>query len=316
MKKVSILINTSEITAGTRGASLGPAAVMTAARDKNDIFFSEVPLVELPNENKLLDVPTNFPNAKRIDGLEKVFGHVMKGMEEVYRQERFPFLLAADHGSAAATIAGIRAEFPNKRLGVVWIDAHGDLHTPYTTPSGNMHGMPLAIALSEDNVACKRNEIKGETLAIWERLKAKGGEGAKFSSDDLFFIGVRDTEREEEFLMEKRKIKNYTVSELRERKWEAVAPEFQAWIDQLDILYISFDVDSMDPDITSYGTGTPVKNGITPEEAQEILTFFAGQEKLCCLEFVEVNPCLDNKNRMAEITFELLKSTIETIEKN
>jgi arginase len=315
-KNIKILFNTSEITAGTRGASLGPSAVVTAARDLNDAFFSENIPVELPNENQLLDVPTKFQWAKRIDGLEKVFGHVMTGMSHVYSEDEFPFLMSADHGSSAATIAGIKTQFPDKRLGVVWIDAHGDLHTPFTTPSGNMHGMPLAIALNDDNEACKKNDIGDEAVAIWEKLKNAGGVGAKFSSEDLFFIAVRDTEKQEEALMERHSIKNYTVAELRERKWETISKEFQTWIDQLDILYISFDVDSMDPDITSYGTGTPVKNGITPDEAREMLHFFAKQEKLCCMEFVEVNPCLDEKNTMAETTFDLMKSTIQEIKKS
>ncbi|MDG2464631.1 MAG: arginase [Crocinitomicaceae bacterium] len=315
-KNLKILFNTSEITAGTRGASLGPSAVVTAARDLNDTFFSENIPLELPNENQLLDVPTKFQWAKRIDGLEKVFGHVMTGMSQVFNENKFPFLLSADHGSAAATIAGIKTQYPNKRLGVVWIDAHGDLHTPFTTPSGNMHGMPLAIALNDDNEACKKNDIGEEAGAIWEKLKSKGGVGAKFSSEDLFFIAVRDTEQQEEALMARHNIKNYTVAELRERKWETISTEFQTWIDKLDILYISFDVDSMDPDITSYGTGTPVKNGITPDEAREMLNFFANQEKLCCMEFVEVNPCLDDKNTMAEITFDLMKSTVQQIKKS
>lgn len=315
-RNVKILLNTSEITAGTRGASLGPAAVMAAARDKKDTFFSENKPIEIPNENHYLDQPTSYPNALRIDGLVKVFDHVMSGIGSVITQDCFPFILAADHGSAAATIASIRQHNPNERLGVVWIDAHGDLHTPYTTPSGNMHGMPLALALHEDNLACKSNEIRGETLALWEQLKAKGGKGAKFSYEDLFFIGVRDTEHQEDALMDALSIKNYTVAELRQRTWKEIANEFQAWIDQLDLLYVSFDVDSMDPDLTSYGTGTPVKNGITTVEAREMLTFFAQQKKLYCMEFVEVNPCLDDKNTMAEITFDLMKSTIETIKKH
>lgn len=316
-QKVTILINTSEITAGTRGASLGPAAVMTAARKVEDTFFSDHPVVHLPNENHLLDVPTVFPFAKRIDGLQKIFGHVMTGIKNVFEKDEFPFVLAGDHGSAAATLAAIKANHPNERLGVVWVDAHGDLHTPFTTPSGNMHGMPLAIALNEDNLDCKTNDVLPETKTLWEGLKKEGGAGPKFSAKDLFFIAVRDTEEQEEYLMTQYGIKNFTVAELRERTWDMIAKEFQAWIDQLDILYISFDVDSMDPDLTSYGTGTPVKNGLSVQEAENILHFFARQRKLCCMEFVEVNPCLDDKkNTMAEITFGLMKSTVEMIEKN
>jgi len=313
-KKVKILLNTSEITAGTRGSSLGPEAIMTAARKKDDTFFSDFPPIKLKNENHFLDFPYKFPYAKRIEGFAKVFDHVMSGIEAIYANNELPVLISSDHGSAAATIAGIKENYPGKRLGVVWIDAHGDLHTPYTTPSGNMHGMPLAISLNEDNLKYKINDVSDEVKSIWELLQSKGGNGPKFSSKDLFFIGVRDTEEQEEYLMTEHGIRNYTVTELRERKWPIIAKEFQTWIDELDILYISFDVDSMDPDLTSYGTGTPVKGGITPEEAKDILTFFSTQEKLCCFEFVEVNPCLDDKkNTMAEITFELVKSVVNTI---
>ena len=315
-RKVKILLNTSEIAAGTRGASLGPRAVMTAARDKNDTFFSEYIPFQIKDENHFLDVPAKFPFAKRIEGLELVFNHVMSALKDTFAMNETPVLISGDHGSAAATIAGIKDQFPGKRLGVVWIDAHGDLHTPYTTPSGNMHGMPLAIALNEDNLKYKINEVSPAACEIWERLQQKGGDGAKFLPKDLFFIGVRDTEEQEEHLMQEMGIRNYTVSELRQRKWAALAEEFQQWIAQIDLLYVSFDVDSMDPDLTSYGTGTPVKDGITPEEAIDILTFFARQEKLCCLEFVEVNPCLDDKrNKMAEVTFDLVKIAVNTMTK-
>ncbi len=316
-KNLRILLNTSEITAGTRGSSLGPLAVITAARAKQDSFFFDNPPIHLPNENHYLDKASKYIWSKNIDGFEKVCDHVMNAMADSFAHGQFPFVLSGDHGSAAGTIAAIKNQFPKERVGVVWIDAHGDLHTPYTTPSGNMHGMPLAIALNEDNLPCQKNELDDETRQIWERLKKLGGTGAKIDSKDLVFIAVRDTEAEEEDLMARHQIKNYTVQELREKKWSSVKTELQKWIAELDVLYVSFDVDSMDPDLTSYGTGTPVKNGLTVAEAQEMLHFFAEQKKLCCLEIVEVNPCLDNKvNTMAEITFDLMKSTIEIIKKN
>ena len=88
----------------------------------------------------------------------------------------------------------IKQADPNKRLGVVWIDAHADFHSPYTTPSGNMHGMPLAMVTAMDNEACEVNDVEEETEALWERIKAIGGRGPKISPKDIVFIGVRDTE--------------------------------------------------------------------------------------------------------------------------
>ena len=147
-KELTFIVNRSEITAGTRGASLGPDAIFAAARTKKSLLFGAYPIIELPNYNNLLDQPVKHPYAKRIDGLVKVFNDVSNQVSETLQAGKFPFVLAGDHGSAGGTIAGIKKAFPDKRLGVVWIDAHGDLHTPFTTPSGNMHGMPLSTALN------------------------------------------------------------------------------------------------------------------------------------------------------------------------
>ena len=135
--------------------------------------------------NHLLDTSVKFPYAKRIEGLVQVFQSVSDNVKELLDLQKFPLIIASDHGSAGGTIAGIKAAHPNKRLGVVWVDAHADLHTPYTTPSGNMHGMPLAIAMAEDNLPSKVNEVKGETLEFWEKCKNIGIEGAKLNPEDL-----------------------------------------------------------------------------------------------------------------------------------
>src|SRR5690606_6696791 len=112
--------------------------------------------------NYLLDQPVKYPFAKRVEGLSKVFDCVANKVKNVLQNGGFPFVLAGDHGSAGGTIAGVKAAFPTKRLGVVWIDAHGDLHTPYTAPSRNMHGMPLATALGVDNLEEKVIDVSDD----------------------------------------------------------------------------------------------------------------------------------------------------------
>ncbi|MFT5582074.1 MAG: arginase [Lentimonas sp.] len=313
-RKVRIVINKSEITAGTRGASLGPEAIMTAARTAKDSFFVNYPPRFIKDQNHAIDGSYRHNHAIRIEFLEKVMDTLVDEISQVYKEGEFPLVLAGDHGSAAGTIAGIKSNYIHEKLGVVWIDAHGDLHTPYTTPTGNMHGMPLAIALADDNLDCKINDVDANSETAWQRLKDKGHAGAKMTPENLKFIGLRDTEEQEDYLIKKHNIRNVKVQELRDKTFSGLKEEFQTWIDSLDILYVSFDVDSMDPDVVSYGTGTPVKNGITPTEALEMLTFFAKQPKLVCLEIVEVNPCLDNKtNKMAQTTFEILKKTVENL---
>lgn len=312
IKDIHFLINTSEITAGTRGASLGPDAIIAAARKQNDYLFGQYPIHRIPDENHQLDVQTDHQYAKHIDGLLKVFEYVRGNIKSIYEQNGFPLILAADHGSAGGTIAGIKSAFPDKRLGVVWIDAHADLHSPYTTPSGNIHGMPLSTALNEDNLPCKSNNVPQETVKLWNALKNIGDIAPKISPQDLVFVGVRDTESQEDALMGRLQIKNHTVEEVNSKGEKNIVSEILKQLSDCDLIYISFDVDSMDPNITSHGTGTPVDNGLTPIQAQNIILGLLESPKVNCLEIVEVNPCLDEKtNTMAETTFQILKALVK-----
>jgi len=308
-RKIEIIVNNSELAAGTRGASLGPGAIMTAARKANNPFFGLYPLHPLPDYNGFLDHKNETEYAKNLIGFQRVFESVAEKTSELLKKGSFPVVLAGDHGSAAGTIAGIKAAYPDKRLGVVWIDAHGDLHSPYTTPSGNIHGMPLSLSLGNDNLGYQRNTPSEQTTAIWNELKHKYTNAVKLNPADLVFIAVRDTEYEENQLITENNITNHPVESVRKEGAKAIVEHVLGQLDGCDLIYVSFDVDSMDPEITSFGTGTPVGNGIFPEEAEEILTLLALNPKTVCIEFVEVNPCLDNKvNAMAETAFSLLES--------
>lgn len=313
-KDIVFLINKSEITAGTRGASLGPDAIITAARKNDKSIFGDYPIQEIKNVNHLLDLPTEHQFAKRIEGLLEVYTDLNEKVAALLLGKKFPLILAADHGSAGGTIAGIKSAFPTKKLGIVWIDAHADIHTPYTTPSGNMHGMPLATVLNDDNLPCKLNNLPEKTVDYWNKLKQIGGIVPKTTAENLVYLAVRDTEEQENKIIERLNIKNYPVAEIRSKGVSAIMNEVENKLGDCEIIYVSFDVDSMDPDITSYGTGTPVKNGLYPNEAKEILTFFAKNMKTVCIEFVEVNPCLDNKiNTMAEITLDLIETVFNEL---
>lgn len=313
-ENVIFIINKSEITAGSRGASLGPEAIVTAARKTGSAIFGEYEVQKIENANHLLDLPTKHTFAKRIDGLLNIYQEIHKKTASVLNNKSFPFILAADHGSAGGTIAGIKAAFPGKRLGVLWIDAHADIHTPYTTPTGNMHGMPLATALNIDNMACKVNDVCAETTTLWNQLKNVGGIAPKILPEDIVYIAVRDTEEQEDCIMRELNIKNYSVAELREKGIPAMMEEISQKLSSCEIIYVSFDVDSMDPDLTSYGTGTPVKDGLSPQEAEQILVSIAKNPKTVCMEVVEVNPCLDNKvNTMAEVALGLIESVVKAL---
>lgn len=302
----------SEIAAGTRGASFGPLAMEWAAIKDGSKIFEENRIIDLKDQNHYLYSKISTPNAIHIEGLVEVYKELSNSVkEELIKDENFPIVISGDHANAGGTIAGIKKAFPNKRLGVVWVDAHGDLHTPYTTPSGNVHGMPVAISLGIDNLENQINTLSEKELRHWEELKNIGDIQPKVLPEDLVFFSVRSTEEPEDNLALKHGIKNYSVSELRYRGMEKCLQEAEESLSNCDLIYISFDVDSMDCDLISYGTGTPVQKGLDQKEATAIIDHFMKLEKTVCLEFVEINPLLDEKgNRMAETAYEVLKDLL------
>src|SRR3954465_8158819 len=159
MKNIKLIEVPSEIGAGTRGASLGIEAIKIAALDFMSNFFIHFPSEKIPVENKLLYEPIESPYAKRINGIVSMYDKVSKAVCDTMKGSFFPVVLSGDHSISGASIAGIKMARPKGKLGVIWIDAHADLHTPYTTPSGKSFGMPLATALAEDNLENGGHEL-------------------------------------------------------------------------------------------------------------------------------------------------------------
>lgn len=315
MPKIKIVENPSELGAGTRGASMGIAALQVVARQNNDDFFGQYERFIVEDQNDMLDFPTIYKYAKRIDGLAEVYQNTVDILDFIYKNGDFPLVLSGDHSCAAGTIAGIKKANPSKRIGIVWIDAHADLHTPYTTPSGNIHGMPLSVILGLNNLEKAVNVPNPNVVEMWEELKLIGGDSPKIKIEDLVYIAVRDTEPIEDQLIEIHNIRNYRVQEVRKRGVAEIVFEIEQKLADCDLVYISFDVDSMDSILVSKGTGTPVENGLTIEEADELMTRFSAWSKTCCVEIVEINPCLDDKiNRMAEVAYSIMRKSATIIE--
>ncbi len=306
IKPIRIVEVKSEIGAGTRGASMGIDAIKIAALDFGSPFFKKFKTVEIPTENQLLLEPVVHDYAKRIKGIYNLNERIAKEISKILSKDEIPIVLAGDHSSALGTISGIRMAHPQKRLGVIWIDAHADIHSPYTTPSGNMHGMPIACVLAEDNKDRQQNKPDDETVEYWEKLKNLGGISPKIQYNDLVFIALRDFEPQEDYLIKKNKVRVFGLPEIRKKAVERIAIEALNYLDHCDLIYVSFDVDSMDSRISS-GTGTPVPNGITEKEAGNLIYYLMRSKKICCFEMVEINPTLDKENLMAENAFEILQ---------
>lgn len=315
MKNIKLIEVPSEIGAGTRGACLGVEAIKVAALDFMSNFFVHFPSEKIETENHLLFEPIQSPYAKRINGVATMSEKVSKAVADALKNRFFPIVISGDHSISTGIIAGIKTARPKSKLGIIWIDAHADLHTPYTTPSGNMHGMPLAAALAEDNLECQVHEVDEKTKKLWDKIKNVGVPNSKILGEDVVFISLRDYEKEERFLIEKYDMKVVTTSEIRRKGAENVVRSVLRYLNDCTDIYVSFDVDCLDSSI-SRGTGTPVSNGLKEREAEDLVSKFMQNRKICCFEITEVNPTLDKENLMAEIAFNILQRSVNMLMMN
>mgnify|MGYP005625594075 len=308
MKPITIIKNRSDIGAGTRGSDLGVDAIEIAAINQQNSFFNEHPHIDVPTHNETIYNKNFLKTEHRIGFVLEQCRRVCNAVSTVLKDNKFPLILSGDHSSAFGSLAGIQHAQPNKSLGVIWVDAHADLHSPLSSPSGNVHGMPLAAALGYNNETLAVNEVNEKTHQLWDELKKVGGDQAKVAPEHLIFFGVRDTEEPEDKVMEQNNIKNYPVHEIRHRGLSLCVAEALEKLSAVDSIYISFDVDSLDCDLISKGTGTPVSKGFDIDEVVAIIQQIIASQKVIGLEVTEVNPLLDNKgNRMAEAAFEVIQ---------
>ncbi len=313
----------SDLGAGRRGASKGIDFLKEAAiqkqsarmRAENGIVSFDSRAIQ--NENRALDQlkcqSKHTPHARYISAIYTVLDRTSSVVSSTLKEGLFPVVLGGDHSTAAGTIAGIKQAFPTQRLGVVWIDAHADIHSPYTTPSGNMHGMPLAIATNHNNHPQQINQLDAETAKLWNLCKALGVENnSNLAFEDIVYVSVRDTEAAEDYIIEQHKILNLTTQTVREIGPEATAKRCLDYLKEVDIIYVTFDVDSMDSTICM-GTGTPVAGGLWADEARLLNAALVGDPKVCCWEICEINPLLDTLNTLAENSLEIFEAVIDTL---
>ena len=301
---VRLIEAASEIGAGKRGASMGMSALRVAAWKNGSDLFGHAEESILRDENDVLYEDDSSPNAHHIDGLIRFESDLAYEVYKFLRSNIFPMVIGGDHSIAIGSISGTKMAFPHERLGVVWIDAHADLHSPWTTPSGNVHGMPLALLMNIEKKG--RNKPRVFTLDTWDRLRKIGMSGPKLLPSDLVFIGLRDYEPEEAAIIREHGIKVITVDELRQRGADQVVAETLAHLTACERIHVSFDVDSLDPSI-SVGTGTPVPGGLSLPEVRTLLTGLCVDAKTATLDVVEINPALDTNNAMAEAVLTVLE---------
>jgi arginase len=201
-----------------------------------------------------------------------------------------PIFIGGDHSIAVGTIGGVSHDQP---VGVLWIDAHGDFNTPETSPSGNLHGMPLATLL-------------GHGAPDWVNA---GRPGPILKPEQVVLIGVRDLDAKERIMLRESGIAIYTMREIDEQGIAWVTRQALARLSRLPRLHVSLDMDSLNPN-EAPGVGTPVSGGLTYREAHLLLEILADEARIGSIDVVEINPILDHRNRTAKIALELLASLL------
>jgi arginase len=314
MSKIQRFVNTNELGAGTRGTSLSFEALrmesLNTGFDLGNVFY-------LFNNNEILfnKLIKQYEYALNIDGILKYYEKNIDILMTEINTSNNQLFFSADHASTGLYLSAFKRLNPESRIGIIWIDAHGDMHSPYTSPSGNMHGMTLNMSLRQDNLEVKKRDIPDEIKAKWKKLQNLSGNEAAIDFKDLVFIGIRDLEYEEEYILTKNNVKHFNMDEIHNEGIESIAKSTLNKLVDCDHIFISFDVDSMDPDEVSFGTGTPVKNGLTLDEAKQLLDILTSSDKKTTFEVVEINPLLDTKNEMSKKTLELLEIVYKNLEK-
>ncbi len=273
-----------------RGVDMGPGALRYAGLNQRlrrlgwtieDGGNIETPVRDtLPPEGGI----TYLPSVVSVCELIYDIGH------QAVTAGSLPIFIGGDHSIAVGTIGGVTHSEPR---GVLWIDAHGDFNTPETSPSGNLHGMPLAALMG---------------LGAPE-LVDLGRPGPKLNASQVILIGIRDLDPQERDLIKQSGVVVYTMREIDERGIATVAREALERLEQFSQIHVSLDMDSLDP-AAAPGVGTPVPGGLTYREAHLLMEIIADCACVGSVDVVEINPILDNRNQTAKIAMELVASLL------
>jgi len=294
MNKLSIIGVPMDLGQTRRGVDMGPSAIRYAGvmerienigysvEDKGNI---EIALAERVHS----DENTNLKNLKAVaDASERL----AQTVSDVITNKRFPLVLGGDHSIAIGTLAGVSRHYKN--LGVIWYDAHGDLNTADTSPSGNIHGMPLAASIGIGD----------------EALTRIGGYAPKVKPENIVIIGARSLDEGEKELIKEKGIKVYTMHEIDRMGMTKVMEETILYLrDKTDGVHLSLDLDGLDPH-DAPGVGTPVIGGISYRESHLAMEMLAESQLITSAEFVEVNPILDERNKTATVAVALMGSLL------
>lgn len=308
-RRIQVIKAASDIGAGKKGAALGPKTVLDTFEKHFPQKFGTFSISEVPVTPGL--EATERAYARNITTLLPAMRELNQQVSSVLDSGSFPLILSGDHSNAIGAVSGFTDHFDKDNIGIIWIDAHLDLHSPYTTPSGNIHGMALNALIGLDNIELKQNDPDPESIQYWESLKRLGKEEVfpKILPENIIFIGVRDYEAQEMALAEETGMHVFTPDEINSIGIDKIARIALNLLQDCSKIYVSFDVDSMDPSISA-ATGTPVDGGLTFDQAAVLFKAFFHHPKVAAFEITEVNPELEEGNAMADTVAKLLDTVL------
>lgn len=287
-----------DLGAGRRGVDMGPSALRTAGihaafealgREVRDL--GDVPVA----------IPESIDNVQKYEDAGLVF---LKPIQAACRaavsrireipEEAFPIFMGGDHSVSMATVAGaaLRGNPQGHRMGLLWVDAHADFNTPGSSPSGNVHGMPVA------HLVGLGDPVLSSLAGSW-RLRP----------EDIVMVGIRSVDPRERELLREHGVKAYTMREVDQLGISRVFDEAMERLSDSERLHVSFDADALDPGVTP-GTGTTVRGGLSYREGHLLMELLAESGRVSSMDIVEVNPVLDTRNQTAEVMVEMAASLL------
>ncbi|HLZ30554.1 MAG TPA: arginase [Chloroflexota bacterium] len=290
-REIGIVGVPMDLGSGRRGVDMGPFAIRYAGLEHEltalGLCVTDFQNITVPGPES---ADVGDPRARFADLIETVCIELRARVGEIVRTGHFPLVLGGDHSIAMGTVAGLLDAWGD--VGVLWIDAHGDINTPATTPSGNVHGMPVAALLGKAGLGARLG---------WDTRHIR--------PERLVLLGTRTLDPGERAIIRDLGIRMFTMSEIDQR---GVLPVVR---DAIDILqgpggiHVSFDIDAVDP-LEAPGVGTPWPGGLTYREAHLAMELLAATGQVSSMEMVEVNPIADHENRTARLAAELILSAL------
>ena len=284
-----------DLGSGRRGVDMGPSAIRIAGLEERlrELGHEVVDEGDLDIKN-MEELKVGDVHARYLTEIARAARLAAGKVERIMTKGRFPLVLGGDHSISVGTVSGIAAfcRTRRKKLGLLWIDAHGDINTPDTSPSGNIHGMSVASLLGEGP----------------DSLTGIGSDQPKVNARNVALVGIRSLDEGEKVRLKRHGVQVHTMSDVDRSGIHRIMKKALARVtDGTDYVHVSFDLDAVDPTVAP-GVGTPVKGGLDYREAHLIMELLHDSGVMTSLELVEVNPILDDRNASGLFAVELVQS--------